>query len=76
MEKTIEKNKLVKTNIDEAIARIESWKGRNIKYELLTKGITNPNYKVTVDDKDFFLKIQEPELKHLLTEITVIRPML
>ncbi len=57
MEKTIEKNKLVKTNIDEAIARIESWKGKNVKYELLTKGITNPNYKVTVDGEDFFLKI-------------------
>ena len=50
-------DKLVKTNIDEAIARIEEWKGKNIKYELVTGGITNPNYKVNVDGKNYFLKI-------------------
>ena len=48
---------LVKTNIDEAIARIDDWKGKKISYIPISGGITNPNFKVNVDGKDFFLKI-------------------
>jgi len=48
---------LVKTNIDEAIARVSDWKGKNIKYSPVSGGITNPNFKVNVDGRDFFLKI-------------------
>ena len=49
--------KLVKTNIDEAIKRVEEWKGKNIKYDVVPGGITNPNFKVNVDGKNYFLKI-------------------
>ncbi len=48
---------LVKTNIDEAIARVADWKGKKISYSPVTGGITNPNFKINVDGKDFFLKI-------------------
>lgn len=48
---------MVKTTIDEAIARVEDWKGRNITYFPVAGGITNPNFRVNVDGTDFFLKI-------------------
>ena len=48
---------MVKTTIEEAIARIEDWKGKEIKYEVVPGGITNPNFKVFVDGKPYFLKI-------------------
>ena len=48
---------VIKTTIDEAIARIDDWKGCDISYEPVAGGITNPNFKVTVDGTDFFLKI-------------------
>ena len=54
--KTIKKS-LLKTDIDQALSTIEEWKSKKITYELMTIGITNPNYKVTVDGKDYFLKI-------------------
>ena len=41
----------------EAINRIDDWKGREIKYEPVVGGITNPNWKVTVEGKAFFVKI-------------------
>ncbi len=48
---------VIATNIDEAIARIDDWKGKEISYEPVAGGITNPNYKVTVDGTAYFLKI-------------------
>ena len=48
---------VIKTNIDEAIARIDDWKGKNVTYKPVIGGITNPNYRVTVDGTDYFLKI-------------------
>ena len=48
---------IIPTNIDEAIARIDDWKGKDVKYERITAGITNPNYHVFVDDQEFFLKV-------------------
>ena len=48
---------LIKTSIDQAIARVADWKGRHIKYSPVAGGITNPNFKVDVDGKSFFLKI-------------------
>ncbi len=50
-------SKLRKTNIDEAIAQVADWKGKDVKHEVVTGGITNPNYKIHVDKKDYFLKI-------------------
>ncbi len=48
---------VIATNIDEAIARIDDWKGKEIRYERIAQGITNPNYHVFVDDKEYFLKV-------------------
>lgn len=48
---------MIKTNIDEAIARIDEWKDKDISYSPVAGGITNPNYKVKVDGKNYFLKI-------------------
>jgi thiamine kinase-like enzyme len=36
--------------IDEVIERIEVWKGKNLSVSELTEGLTNRNYKVTVDN--------------------------
>ena len=48
---------MLKTTIDEAIARVAPWQGKDISYAPVAGGITNPNFKVTVDGEDFFLKI-------------------
>lgn len=45
------------TNIEEAIARVEDWQGKEISYEVVSGGITNPNFKVFVDGTAYFLKI-------------------
>jgi len=50
-------SQVIATNIDEAIARIDDWAGKEISYEPVAGGITNPNYKVTVDGTSYFLKI-------------------
>ena len=41
----------------EAVNRVSDWKGCDVAYEPVLGGITNPNFKVTVDGKAFFLKI-------------------
>ena len=45
------------TNIEEAIARIADWQGKDVTYEAVEGGITNPNFKVFVDGQTYFLKI-------------------
>jgi len=50
-------SKVVKTNIDEAIARISDWQGKKVSYTSVAGGITNPNFKVNVDGTNYFLKI-------------------
>jgi thiamine kinase-like enzyme len=40
-----------------AVNRIDDWKGLELSYEPVIGGITNPNYKITVDGQTFFLKI-------------------
>ena len=41
----------------QAIAQIDDWKGKAIHYEAVTGGITNPNWKVIVDGKPYFVKV-------------------
>ena len=41
----------------EAINRVDDWKGSKITYETVTGGITNPNWKVTVNGQSYFVKI-------------------
>lgn len=40
-----------------AVNRIDDWAGEEITYAPVPGGITNPNYKITLDGKSFFLKI-------------------
>ena len=43
--------------IEEAVEKIEDWKGKNVSIEALSGGLTNTNYKVTVDGKPFFVRV-------------------
>ena len=40
-----------------AIERVDDWRARKITYRPVTGGITNPNWKVIVDGREFFVKI-------------------
>lgn len=44
-------------SIDEVIARIPEWHGRAARVEPLAGGLTNTNYRVTVDDTPFVVRI-------------------
>jgi thiamine kinase-like enzyme len=41
----------------EAIHAIDAWKRKKIEYQPVVGGITNPNWKVLVDGKAFFIKV-------------------
>jgi thiamine kinase-like enzyme len=43
--------------IEDAVSKIEDWKGKNVFIEPLSGGLTNTNYKVTVDGKPFFVRV-------------------
>ncbi len=43
--------------IDEIVSKVEEWKGRNISYQPLAGGLTNTNYKVTVDGTAYFVRV-------------------
>jgi thiamine kinase-like enzyme len=43
--------------IEEAILKIEDWKGKSVAIEPLSGGLTNSNFKVTVDGKPFFVRV-------------------
>src|SRR6266498_4576835 len=43
--------------IEEAVAKIEDWKGRNISIQSLSGGLTNTNYKVEVDGIPYFVRV-------------------
>jgi thiamine kinase-like enzyme len=43
--------------IDEIVSRIEDWKDRHISIQALSGGLTNTNYKVTVDETPFFVRV-------------------
>lgn len=62
---------ILKTNIDEAIARIDDWKGKEIRYESVAGGVTNPNFKVFVDGTPYFLKIPGEGTDFLTEEIVM-----
>jgi thiamine kinase-like enzyme len=40
-----------------ALNRVKEWRGKDLKYETIAGGITNPNWKVTVNNKAYFVKI-------------------
>jgi thiamine kinase-like enzyme len=43
--------------IEEVVAEIEDWQGRDVQIQLLSGGLTNTNYKVLVDGKPFFIRV-------------------
>jgi thiamine kinase-like enzyme len=43
--------------IENAVSKIEDWKGKNVSIETLSGGLTNTNYKVIVDGKPFFVRV-------------------
>ncbi len=45
------------TTIDEVIARIPSWRGREVRAAPLTGGLTNTNYRVEVDGTPYVVRI-------------------
>jgi thiamine kinase-like enzyme len=43
--------------IEDVVSKIEDWKGKNVFIEPLSGGLTNTNYKVTVDGEPFFVRV-------------------
>ena len=43
--------------IDDAVSKIEDWKGKNISIQPLSGGLTNTNYKVEVDRVPYFVRV-------------------
>jgi thiamine kinase-like enzyme len=43
--------------IEEAVAKIEDWKGKNISIQPLSGGLTNSNYRVDVDSTPYFVRV-------------------
>ena len=43
--------------IEEVVARVEDWHGKNIAIQPLTGGLTNANFKVSVDGIPYFVRI-------------------
>ena len=43
--------------IEEVVETIEEWRGHEIHIEEITAGLTNSNYKVTVGEKSFVVRI-------------------
>jgi len=43
--------------IEEAVAKIEDWRGKRISIQPLSGGLTNSNYKVEVDGTPYFVRV-------------------
>ena len=43
--------------IEEAVSKIEDWKGKSVSIEPLSGGLTNTNYKADVDGVPFFIRV-------------------
>lgn len=43
--------------IEEAVAKIEDWKGRTVSIQPLSGGLTNSNYRVDVDGTAYFVRV-------------------
>ncbi len=44
-------------DVGKIIARIDDWRGKTVRYEPLGGGITNHNYKITVEGKTYVMRI-------------------
>ena len=43
--------------IEEVVAKLDDWKGKDISIQHLSGGLTNTNYKVIVDGTPFFIRV-------------------
>ena len=43
--------------IDEVVAKIQDWQGKNISVQQISGGLTNTNYKVEVDGTPYFVRV-------------------
>jgi len=43
--------------IEEVVAKIDDWKGKNVSVHPLSGGLTNTNYKVKVDEMSYFVRV-------------------
>ncbi len=43
--------------IDEVVSKVDDWQGKDVSIQHLSGGLTNTNYKVTVDGKPFFIRV-------------------
>ena len=43
--------------IEEAVARIEDWKGKKISIQPLSGGLTNSNFRMVVDETPYFIRV-------------------
>ena len=43
--------------VEEAVGKIEDWKGKNISIQPLSGGLTNSNFKVEVDGTPYFVRV-------------------
>lgn len=43
--------------IEEIAAKVDDWKGKDVSIHQLSGGLTNTNYKITVDGKPFFVRV-------------------
>ena len=43
--------------IDEVVAKIPEWQGKNISVQQISGGLTNTNYKVEVDGTPYFVRV-------------------
>lgn len=43
--------------IEEVVAKLDDWKGKDISIQHLSGGLTNTNYKVVVDGTPFFIRV-------------------
>ena len=43
--------------IEEIAARVDEWKGQNVNIDQLSGGLTNTNYKITVNGKPYFVRV-------------------
>src|ERR1044071_4575581 len=43
--------------VEEAVEKIEDWKGKNISIQPLSGGLTNSNFKVEVDGTPYFVRV-------------------
>jgi len=52
--------------IDEVVAKISDWRGKNVSVHPLSGGLTNTNFKVEVDGEELTLTATEFRLLHYL----------